>query len=100
MVPPAYLVPGEVGRVALVAVAPRRHRVRPVLPVAARRPLPAVVLLQGISYCSANRMEVGSTIFHPNLGPSINLLTCIFFEIETERDKSSDKHSISQKHIL
>ena len=46
MVSPAYLVSGEVGRVALVAVPSRRHRVRPVLSVAARRPLPAVVLLK------------------------------------------------------
>ena len=46
MVSPSYLVSGEVGRVALVAVPPRRHRVRPVLSVAARRPLPAVVLLK------------------------------------------------------
>ena len=88
MVPPAYLVPGEVGRVALVAVAPRRHRVRPVLPVAARRPLPAVVLLQGISYCSANRMEVGSTIFHPILKSrtehqSVN----VYFFLDRDRER-------------
>ena len=45
MVSPADLVAREVGGVALVAVPPRRHGVRPVLAVAARRSLPAVLLL-------------------------------------------------------